>query len=50
LLIAGGRTVATGSATETITTEHISVAFDHPVRVERQAGRWSARSRLPLPA
>ncbi|WP_328395412.1 ABC transporter ATP-binding protein [Nocardia sp. NBC_00416] len=50
LLIAGGRTVATGSAAEIITTAHISAAFDHPVRVERQGGRWSARSPLALPA
>lgn len=50
LLIAGGRTVRAGTATETITTEHISTAFDHPVRVERRGGRWSARSPLARPA
>ncbi|WP_459546503.1 ABC transporter ATP-binding protein [Nocardia sp. X0981] len=44
LLIAEGRTVTVGTAAETITTEHISAAFDHPVRVERRGGRWSARS------
>ncbi|NKY58910.1 ABC transporter ATP-binding protein [Nocardia flavorosea] len=49
LLIAGGRTVAAGTADQTITTANISAAFDHPVRVDRQGGRWSARSPLTLP-
>ena len=47
LLIAGGRTVVAGPAEQAITTSHISAAFDHPVHVERQGGRWSARSPLP---
>lgn len=49
LLIAGGRTVALGAADETITTATISAAFDHPVRVDRQDGRWSARSPMTQP-
>ncbi|MGW0183173.1 ABC transporter ATP-binding protein [Nocardia sp. NPDC003345] len=49
LLIAGGRTVAAGPAAETITTASISAAFDHPVRVDRDGGRWSARSPLAPP-
>lgn len=44
LLIAGGRTVASGPATEVITTEHVSTAFEHPIEV-RYDGRWSARAR-----
>ncbi|RBO96805.1 hypothetical protein DFR74_101822 [Nocardia puris] len=44
LLIAGGRTVASGTATEVITTEHVSTAFEHPIEV-RYDGRWSARAR-----
>ncbi|MGW1737967.1 ABC transporter ATP-binding protein [Nocardia sp. NPDC001965] len=50
LLIANGRTVAVGPAAETITTAYISAAFDHPVHVTREAGRWSARSPLAQPA
>ncbi|WP_280396808.1 ABC transporter ATP-binding protein [Nocardia carnea] len=49
LLIAGGRTVAAGPAGETITTATISEAFDYPVRVDREDGRWSARAPLPQP-
>lgn len=49
LLIAEGRTVAAGVADETITTANISTAFDHPVLVDREGGRWSARSPLTLP-
>ncbi|MFC8528120.1 ABC transporter ATP-binding protein [Nocardia sp. NPDC057227] len=44
LLIADGRTVAEGPAVETITTATVSAAFDHPVEVRHEAGRWSARS------
>ncbi|WP_280419359.1 ABC transporter ATP-binding protein [Nocardia carnea] len=49
LLITEGRTVAAGAADETITTANISEAFDHPVLVGRQGGRWSARSPLTQP-
>ncbi|MEV6061531.1 ATP-binding cassette domain-containing protein [Nocardia asteroides] len=45
LLIAGGHTVAAGRATEVITTEHVSTAFDHPIDVRFDEGRWSARAR-----
>ncbi|MFJ2668957.1 ABC transporter ATP-binding protein [Nocardia fluminea] len=44
LLIADGRTVATGPATEVITTDHVSSAFAHSIEV-RYDGRWSARAR-----
>lgn len=44
LLIAHGRTVASGEAAEVITTEHISAAFEHPIEVEHRLGRWSARA------
>ncbi|MFD4459358.1 ABC transporter ATP-binding protein [Nocardia sp. NPDC058480] len=44
MLIADGHTVATGPATEVITTDHVSTAFDHPIEV-RYDGRWSARAR-----
>lgn len=43
LLIAEGRTVASGSAAEVITSENVTAAFHHPIRVEHRHGRWSAR-------
>lgn len=45
LLIADGRTVATGPADRVITTDHVSTAFDHPIEVRYDEGRWSARAR-----
>lgn len=45
LLIADGRTVATGPADRVITTDHVSTAFDHPIEVRYDKGRWSARAR-----
>ncbi|MFE3544679.1 ABC transporter ATP-binding protein [Nocardia sp. NPDC059177] len=44
LLIAGGHTVAAGPATEVISTDHVSAAFDHPIEVDYD-GRWRARAR-----
>ncbi|MGW0247359.1 ABC transporter ATP-binding protein [Nocardia goodfellowii] len=52
LLIAGGRTVAAGPAPEIITTETVTTAFDHPVEVRHDRGRWTARAhpdRLTMP-
>ena len=45
LLIAGGRTVASGPAAETVTTEHVTAAFDHPIEVGYTQGRWTARTK-----
>ncbi|WP_102140930.1 ABC transporter ATP-binding protein [Mycobacterium hubeiense] len=45
LLIAEGRTVASGVAVQTITTENVSAAFDHPVEVGYHHGRWTARAK-----
>jgi iron complex transport system ATP-binding protein len=45
LLIADGRTVATGPARETVTTENVTAAFAHPVEVRYDDGRWSARAK-----
>ncbi|MGH1563293.1 ABC transporter ATP-binding protein [Mumia sp. DW29H23] len=47
LLIARGRTVVSGDATEVITTAHVSAAFEHPIHVGRAEGRWSARAGRP---
>ncbi|MFC8044660.1 ABC transporter ATP-binding protein [Nocardia sp. NPDC057353] len=44
LLIADGREVVAGPAPEAITTKTVSAAFDHPVEVRYEAGRWTARS------
>ncbi|MEV0247810.1 ATP-binding cassette domain-containing protein [Nocardia sp. NPDC050712] len=44
LLIADGRTVASGTAHDVITTESVSTAFDHAVEVRHDRGRWSARA------
>lgn len=44
LLIGEGRTVASGPALTTVTTDHVSEAFRHPVTVGHQDGRWSARA------
>jgi iron complex transport system ATP-binding protein len=45
LLIADGRTVASGPARETVTTENVTAAFSHPVEVRYDEGRWSARAK-----
>ncbi|WP_281361543.1 ATP-binding cassette domain-containing protein [Acrocarpospora pleiomorpha] len=44
-LLAGGRLIAAGPAGTVITTENVSTAFDHPIEVRRQDGRWTARAR-----
>ena len=43
-LIAKGRIVARGSAEGVLTTELVSAAFDHPIRIEHGDGRWLARA------
>ncbi|AIY46610.1 ABC transporter ATP-binding protein [Mycolicibacterium fortuitum] len=45
LLIAHGRTVASGPAHDVVNTDHVSEAFAHPVVVGFQDGRWSARAK-----
>ncbi|HEU5331652.1 MAG TPA: ATP-binding cassette domain-containing protein [Actinocrinis sp.] len=44
VLLAGGRVVAAGPATEALTSGHVSAAFDHPIDVGFDAGRWTARA------
>ncbi|MGN6426732.1 MAG: ABC transporter ATP-binding protein [Leifsonia sp.] len=44
LLISHGRIVAVGPIADAITTENVTRAFEHPIRVERADGRWSARA------
>lgn len=45
LLIADGRTVAAGPARDVVTTDYVSEAFAHPVRVGYEEGRWTARAK-----
>jgi iron complex transport system ATP-binding protein len=44
LLLSDGRLVAAGPAVETLTSEHVSAAFEHPIDVGYDAGRWTARA------
>ncbi|SEA97481.1 ABC transporter ATP-binding protein [Leifsonia sp. 21MFCrub1.1] len=44
LLIAHGRIVARGSIDDAVTTETVTRAFEHRIRVEKADGRWSARA------
>jgi iron complex transport system ATP-binding protein len=44
LLLSGGTVVAAGPAVETVTTENVSAAFDHPITVHYEHGRWAARA------
>lgn len=44
LVIAHGAVVAAGPADEVVTTEIISHAFEHPITVTKEDGRWSARA------
>ena len=45
LLIAEGRTVASGPAHEVVTTDNVTTAFAHPVQVGYDEGRWTARAK-----
>lgn len=42
MVLADGQELACGTADEAITSAVISEAFDYPVRVERNRGRWTA--------
>ncbi|GAB3131738.1 ATP-binding cassette domain-containing protein [Tsukamurella serpentis] len=44
VLIRDGRITAAGPVGEVLTTERISHAFEHPITITRQDGRWTARS------
>jgi iron complex transport system ATP-binding protein len=45
LLIAEGRTVASGPARDVVTTDNVTAAFAHPVQVGYHDGRWTARAK-----
>lgn len=44
VLIRDGELTAAGSVDDVLTTEAISHAFDHPIVISRQGGRWIAQS------
>ncbi|WP_368861249.1 ABC transporter ATP-binding protein [Frankia sp. AgB32] len=44
MLLRGGRSLAAGPVADVLTTERVSVCFDHSIDVRRDDGRWSARS------
>ncbi|HET6152721.1 MAG TPA: ATP-binding cassette domain-containing protein [Marmoricola sp.] len=44
VLLADGRVVESGTAAVVLTSAHVTAAFDHPIEVERIAGRWIARA------
>lgn len=50
LLLREGECVAAGRVDEVMTTELISACFGHPIRIDRQDGRWSARAERRRPA
>lgn len=48
MLLRDGECLAAGPADEVLTTDLVSVCFDHAVRITRTAGRWAARAdRVP---
>jgi iron complex transport system ATP-binding protein len=44
MLLRNGQVLASGPATEVLTTERITACFDHPIAIEYAGGRWSARA------
>lgn len=42
MLLRGGRVTAAGPVDEVVTSDAVSAAFEHPIRIERRSGRWSA--------
>lgn len=44
-LMRDGQVVSAGPIEQTLTTDAVSAAFDHPIEVERRAGRWRAHGR-----
>lgn len=46
MLVKRGRLHASGPGREVLTTERVSECFEHPIEIERRAGRWQARAQL----
>lgn len=45
LLLREGRTLASGTVADVLTSDQVGKCSDHPVRLERRDGRWSVRAR-----
>ncbi|WP_035800338.1 ABC transporter ATP-binding protein [Kitasatospora mediocidica] len=50
LLLRDGECVGIGPVDEIVTTDLVSACFDHPIRITREDGRWSARAATRTPA
>jgi len=50
MIIKEGRVLATGAARDVLTTELVSEAFDYPIAISHEGGRWSARASRAVPA
>ncbi|WP_307568914.1 ABC transporter ATP-binding protein [Streptosporangium lutulentum] len=50
LLITDGRVVTSGAVRAAVTTENVSAAFNHPINVQHQDGRWTAKARRHGPS
>ncbi|MFC7876204.1 ABC transporter ATP-binding protein [Isoptericola sp. NPDC057391] len=44
LLLSHGRAVAAGPVDEVLTSEHVTAAFEHPIEVRHDDGRWGGRT------
>src|SRR5699024_6004788 len=44
MLLRDGQCLAAGDVEAVVTTDHISKCFDHPVRITRNNGRWTAQA------
>jgi iron complex transport system ATP-binding protein len=49
MIIKEGRVLASGAAGDVLTTALISEAFDYPISISHEDGRWSARARRAVP-
>ncbi|WP_405138496.1 ABC transporter ATP-binding protein [Nocardia sp. NBC_01388] len=47
MLLRDGQALVSGTVDDVVTSEHIGAAFDHPVRIVREDGRWSVRAAQP---
>ncbi|MGW0561823.1 hypothetical protein ACWDZ4_14700 [Streptomyces sp. NPDC003016] len=43
-MLRGGRCAGSGRADDVLTTDRVGTCFDHPVRIARTDGRWTARA------
>ncbi|MFG2289425.1 ABC transporter ATP-binding protein [Streptomyces sp. NPDC048595] len=46
-LLRDGHVLAAGEASRLLTSDQVSACFDHPVALDRTAGRWAVRAHTP---